>query len=175
MRKPAVFLDRDGVLTEEKGYICPVNEIRIFPYVAECVKIIKEKGYWAIVVTNQSGIARGLYEEQELLQLHQELKKKTGVDAIYYCPHYEQGIVKRYAIACECRKPKLGLMIQACLDFEIDMSLSYMVGDRETDIEMGQKAGLKTVLVQSVYEAQALEKVRPEYIVRNLQEFVKIL
>ena len=93
--KPAVFLDRDGVLTEEKGYIDSVDRLCIFPYAAECVRKMQEKGYYVIVVTNQSGVARGFFEESELQKMNACLIRQTKVNAVYYCPHHPAGTVEK--------------------------------------------------------------------------------
>ncbi len=174
IEKPAVFLDRDGVLTTEEGYTVSVADLVIFPYASKCITQIHKKGYYAIVITNQSGIARGLFTEADLLEMNQYLRKVTGVDAIYYCPHYEQGMVPLYSIKCNCRKPKVGLIKQACEDYAINLNNSYMVGDRASDILAGQRMGLRTVLLESGYGSKRLEiSVTPDYIYSNLLEFVK--
>lgn len=170
VKQPAVFLDRDGVLTREKSYVKALDQLEIFPYAAECVARIKEKGYLAIVVTNQSGVARGLLPEEELLKMNHYLMEQTGVDAIYYCPHYEQGIIPKYARSCSCRKPDTGLIELACKDFDIDLSKSYMVGDRASDILTGQKADIKTILLESGYGSAKLEEqVTPDHILDDLR------
>jgi len=172
-KKPAVFLDRDGVLTVERGYICPIDEVEIFPYAAECVRKIHKKGFLAIVITNQSGVARGLFTKEELEDVHSKIKSETAVDAIYYCPHYVGGKIKNYAFLCHCRKPDIGMVKRACRDFDIDLQHSYMVGDRAGDIIVGQKAGLKTVLLESGYGFENLEQdIKPDYILEDLREFV---
>ena len=94
--KPAVFLDRDGVLSEEKSYVCTLKELAIFSYTEECIRKIKEKGYLAIVITNQSGVARGFFSEKVLQEMNSYLIKKTGVDAVYYCPHHPQAAWQPY-------------------------------------------------------------------------------
>lgn len=175
-KKPAVFLDRDGVLTEEKGYVDSVNRLHIFAYAGECVAKIKEKGYYSIVITNQSGIARGLFSENTLCEMNQYLIEKTGVDAIYYCPHHPEGMINRYRRICECRKPGIGLFKKACLEFNIDMGRSYMVGDRASDILAGQHAGVKTILLESGYGTAGLEQSAvSDYILKDLTEVVSIL
>ncbi len=175
-RKPAIFLDRDGVLTEEKGYISSVANLSIFTYSRECISRIHDKGYYAIVITNQSGIARGLFTEADLLEMNRYLKEQTGVDAIFYCPHHEKGNVSRYSVECNCRKPKTGMIEQACKAYFIDLERSYMVGDRASDILTGQAAELKTVLLESGYGTQHLEScVEPDYVFNNLSEFVEML
>lgn len=175
-KRPAVFLDRDGVLVEERGYVLSVNELNIFPYVEECVRKMKEKNYYAIVITNQSGIARGFFSEQALEEMNTYLIGKTGVDGIYYCPHHPKGKVQAYSRLCHCRKPEIGLLEMACETFSIDLKNSYMVGDRASDIRTGQNAGIKTVLLESGYGTARLEEtVKPDYIFQDLKEFIKIL
>ena len=167
--KPAVFLDRDGVLTEEKGYVTSKDELSIFHYAADCVKKIHDKGYYAIVITNQSGVARGLFTEEALQEMNQYLIRQTGVDAVYYCPHHPDA-------GCRCRKPQKGMFERACRDFAIDVEHSYMVGDRAGDIIAGQNAGVQTVLLESGYGTARLEtEVKPDFVFDDLTEVIKIL
>lgn len=174
--KPAVFLDRDGVLVEENGYIASVGELHLFPYTGECIRRIHEKGYLAIVITNQSGIARGMFTEKNLEDMNIYLREETGVDAIYYCPHHPEGSVREYCRICRCRKPETGLFEQACIDFKIDMAHSYMVGDRAGDVLAGQRARVKTVLLESGYGTARMEKkVTPDYILKDLRNLVDLL
>jgi len=175
-KKPALFLDRDGVLTEETSYITSIEDLRIFPYAEECVQRIHEKGYYAIVITNQSGVARGLFTEKTLQNVNKYLMEITGVDAIYYCPHHPNGSVSKYRKICMCRKPGIGLLEYARMDFEIDMGRSYMVGDRASDILAGQKAGIKTVLLESGYGTARLEEqVTPDYVLPDLRGVLELL
>lgn len=176
IRKPAVFLDRDGVLTEERGYVVSAASLHVFPYAEACVKQIHEKGYYAVVITNQSGVARGLFGEDELLRMNRYLMQQTGVDAVYYCPHHPEGQIEKYRKICQCRKPGIGMFQEACREFDIDMENSYMVGDRAGDIIAGQNAGVKTILVESGYGTERLEeKVMPDYVCRDLREAVELL
>lgn len=175
-KKPAVFLDRDGVLTKERGFISKIDEIELFSYVPECIKKIHKKGYLAIVITNQSGVSRGLFTEKQLLEIHKKIIRETGVEAIYYCPHHIQGKIERYRILCDCRKPSIGLIRQACREFDIDMGNSYMVGDRASDILTGINAQVKTVLLESGYGSKNLEEsVKADYIMDDLRDFVEFL
>lgn len=167
--KPAVFLDRDGVLTEEKSYITVMEDFKIFSYAADCIKRIHNKGYYAIVITNQSGIARGLLTEKVLQEMNRYLILQTGVDAVYYCPHHPDA-------GCNCRKPQKGMFDMACRDFAIDMEHSYMVGDRAGDIIAGQNIGIRTILLESGYGTARLEKnVKPNFIFEDLTDVIKIL
>lgn len=175
-KKPAIFLDRDGVLTEEKSYVCHLEDLTIFSYVKECIKTIKEKGYYAIVVTNQSGVARGLFSEETLQEMNAYLIRETGADAVYYCPHHVNGKIEKYREECNCRKPKTGMIEKACQEFQIDLEKSYMVGDRASDILLGQNAGLTTILAESGYGTERLEQdVKPDYIIRDLRGVMEII
>ena len=174
--RPAVFLDRDGVLTEEEGHITSVEKLSPFPFAKECVRQIHAKGYYAVVVTNQSGVARGLFTEKDLLGMNEYLIRSTGVDAVYYCPHHPEGKIAEYRKKCPCRKPETGLLEAAARDFEIDMERSFMVGDRAGDIRAGQRAGLRTVLLESGYGTAGLEEeVMPDYILEDLRNVIEIL
>lgn len=176
VRKPAVFLDRDGVLTEECGYVTSREGLHVFPYAQACIRQIHEKGYYAIVITNQSGVARGLFSEDELLKMNAYLIQQTGVDAVYYCPHHPEGKVERYRKVCRCRKPGISMFQEARREFDLDMGNSYMVGDRAGDIIAGQNAGVKTILVESGYGTERLEEeVAPDYVCQDLREVADIL
>lgn len=175
--KPAVFLDRDGVLTRERGYaISSIDEMEIFPYTALSINKIKEKGYLTIVVTNQSGVAKGLFTEDELVEMNNRLMDEIKADALYYCPHHPNGIVTRYSKKCSCRKPAIGMIQQAAKDFEIDLKRSFVVGDRACDILLGQNAGIRTILLNSGYGEDKLEEpCNPDYIFKDLRDVIEIL
>lgn len=176
VKRPAVFLDRDGVLNEERSYIASVNELHIFDYIPECIRQIKKRGYYTIVISNQSGVARGIFTEETLKGINAYLKEETGVDGIYCCPHYLGGKMREYSVDCNCRKPGTGLLERAAIEFEIDMSGSYMVGDRASDIRTGQNIGIKTVLLESGYGTKGLEEqIHADYVMQDLRDFVKIL
>ena len=175
-KKPAVFLDRDGVLTEERSYVTELEDLHIFPYAKQCIKEIKEKGYYAIVITNQSAVARGMLSEEKLQMMNEYLQKEIDVDAVYYCPHHSEGTIEKYTRICECRKPKIGLLLKAVERFEIDLTRSYMVGDRASDILMGQRAGIKTILLESGYGTARLEQaVTPDVICQDLRSVMDLL
>ncbi len=174
--KPAIFLDRDGVLCEERGYLHEYSEMKIFPYSKFCIQQFHDKGYLAIVVSNQGGIAKGCFDLNELLLMNDALKNYTLVDEVYFCPHHPDGVIPEYHVLCSCRKPELGMVKKACQDFNIDMKSSYMVGDRASDILLGKKAGIKTILLESGYGTGRLEEpVKPDYIFHDLRDVVKLL
>ncbi len=173
MKRPAIFLDRDGVLTVEHMTITIPSEIEIFDYARECVDKIHKLGYLAIVITNQEGVAKGLFSMDELTALNRRIRSSLGVDDIFCCPHHPEGSVKEYAIVCDCRKPKPGLIRQATDKYDVDLKRSYMVGDRAGDILAGESAGVRTVLLDSGYGRSRLEEdVVADYYCADLKEFV---
>ena len=174
--KPAVFLDRDGVLTEECGYLRSADEMAVYDYSRECVDRLHNAGYLAIVITNQSGVARGYFTEDELDKMNTQLIKETGVDAVYYCPHHSDGMIKKYRKVCFCRKPEIGLIDRACKDYDIDLLHSFFIGDRECDIKTGQKAGIKTFLVRTGYGSDEEKKnLNADFVVDDLRIAVKLI
>jgi D-glycero-D-manno-heptose 1,7-bisphosphate phosphatase len=177
----AVFLDRDGVLTEEVDYLSDVSQLRFIPDSARAVHLLNATEMKVIIITNQSGVARGYFSEMVISEIHQEMKKqlsaeKAFIDAVYYCPHHPEGAVEQYAIKCDCRKPGLGMLTQATEDYGIDLKHSYLVGDKLSDVECAQKAGMSGILVLTGYGKEARKmiadgsSVRPIYIARNLYE-----
>ena len=175
-KRPAVFLDRDGVLVTEKSYVTSIKELDIFSYTAGCIQQIHQKGYYAIVITNQSGVARGLFTEEQLKNMNEYLIAQTGIDAVYYCPHHPKGLVDSYRKKCFCRKPHTALFETACNTFSIDMYRSYMVGDRASDIIAGKNVGVKTILLESGYGTAGLEKdVVPDYVCDDLRNVIDVL
>lgn len=178
-KRRAVFLDRDGTINEEVGYVNHLSRFKLIPSVISGLKIINNLGLLSIVITNQGGIARGFFDEKFLKKLHTKmlrLLKKSGVkiDAIYYCPHNPHGSVKRYAIKCKCRKPATGLVENAVNDFNISLKNSYYIGDQKRDIEFGKRLGLKTILVKTGYGRGELyfkkfnNRLKPDYIAEDL-------
>ena len=152
----AVFIDRDGTISEEVGYINHVSRFRLFPYSAAALKQLHDNGYLAIVVTNQAGVARGYFSEEMVQAIHKQMTKDlessgARVDAIYYCAHHPTVGEPPYQLDCDCRKPKPGLLLRAARDYDIDLANSWMVGDRYSDIELAANAGVKSALVLSGY------------------------
>ncbi|MBN2244995.1 MAG: HAD family hydrolase [Candidatus Aminicenantes bacterium] len=181
-KKKAVFLDRDGNINKDVGYPSSYEMIDIYPYSFEAVKKINAAGLLAVVITNQSGIARGLIEEKALIEMHRKLQKDFSrrnayFDGIYYCPHFPEADHPAYGIKCNCRKPAPGMALQAAADLNIDTSLSYMIGDKVEDILFGINIQAKTVLVLTGYgkRTQELLKekgIKPSYVAANLLEAV---
>ena len=151
-KQRAIFLDRDGTLNKEVNFLTNIDDLELLPGAAEAVKKINQAGYLAIVITNQPVIARGEVTLQQLNEIHAKLETLLGregayIDGLYFCPHHPdkgfEGERPEYKRDCECRKPKAGMVLQAARDFNIDLSASYMIGDRDKDVECGQAAGLK--------------------------------
>lgn len=184
MKRPAVFIDRDGTISEEVGYVNHPSRFRLFPYSAEAIRILNDSGWLAIVVTNQAGVARGYFSEDVIRKIHQQLvsalhAESARLDAIYYCAHHPSVGEPPYRLDCDCRKPKPGLIEQAGRDFEIDMAASWIAGDRYSDVELARNAGLRSAFVLSGYGRGEWEyqsqgwKHRPDLVCENLLEAVK--
>jgi D-glycero-D-manno-heptose 1,7-bisphosphate phosphatase len=152
----AVFIDRDGTISEEVGYINHSERFRLFPYAAPAIKELNQNGWLAIVTTNQAGVARGYFAEDMIHAVHGRMTSEleaegARIDAIYYCAHHPSVGDPPYRIDCDCRKPKPGLITRAARDFDIDLNNSWVVGDRYSDIELARNAGVKSALVLSGY------------------------
>lgn len=175
----AVFMDRDGTINEEVGYLSRLEQMKLFPRSAEAIRMLNGKGIKVVVVTNQSGVARGYFGEDFVSEAHaflQERLRQEGafIDAFYYCPHHPTEGVLPYRRACSCRKPGAGMLLQASRDLHIDLSRSYMVGDMMKDVQAGKKAGTKGILVKTGYGAaeKADEGAAPDYIAADLLDAV---
>ena len=159
MKAAAVFLDRDGTMNEEVGYLDSLERLVIYPQTPAAVKMINASGMKAVVVTNQSGVARGYFSEALITGVHEAMQERLSVaqaqlDALYYCPHHPegQGVYRR---SCGCRKPAPGMLFLAARDLELDLSRSYLVGDTEKDMETARAAGVKGALVRTGYGREA--------------------
>lgn len=157
--RKTVFLDRDGTINTEKNYLYKIEDFEFIEGVPEAIARLKQQGYCVIVVTNQAGVARGYYKEEDVKKLHQYINSKlekwgTKIDAFYYCPHHPTGGIGVYKKVCNCRKPETGLFEQACKEYSIDKKESWMIGDNQGDIEAGRKFGIKTIMVRTGYGKQ---------------------
>ena len=167
----AVFIDRDGTISEEVGYINHASRFRLFPYSAAAIKQLHEDGYLAIVITNQAGVARGYFPETMVQAVHKRMTDEleasgVALDAIYYCAHHPLVGEAPYRLDCDCRKPKPGLLLRAARDFDIDLENSWMVGDRYSDIELAANAGVKSALVLSGYGRGEWEHQRDNWTIK---------
>lgn len=158
MADKVIFLDRDGTINKEVNYLYQINNFEFISGAPKAIRLFHELGYMVIVVTNQSGVARGYYKETNVILLHNYIntllkKENTYIDSFYYCPHHPEGVIKRYSYVCECRKPKVGMIKQASYDFDIDLYNSILIGDKNIDIQTGKNAGIgKNYLVRSGYK-----------------------
>ncbi|QXE92247.1 D-glycero-beta-D-manno-heptose 1,7-bisphosphate 7-phosphatase [Geomonas subterranea] len=157
-KQRAVFLDRDGTINEEVQYLSRVEDFRLIPGVPYALQRLKDAGFLLVVVTNQSGVGRGLYDETALQAVHDRMHEELGVfgitiDACYFCPHHPEHAVGHYRVECSCRKPSPGMLEQAAVDLDIDLSRSYMIGDKLGDIEAGLNAGCTSLMVLTGYGA----------------------
>ena len=182
----AVFIDRDGTISEEVGYINHASRFRLFPYSAAALKQLHENGYLAIVITNQAGVARGYFSEDMVQNIHRRMTDEltasgATLDAIHYCAHHPLVGEPPYRLDCDCRKPKPGLLLRAARDFDIDMGQSWMVGDRYSDIELAANAGVQSVLVLSGYGRGEWEHqrdnwtIKPDLVAEDLLEAVRLI
>ncbi|HOG12702.1 MAG: HAD family hydrolase [Smithellaceae bacterium] len=166
-KEAAIFLDRDGTINEEVGYLDSLDKLAIFPSAFEAIRLINQSGLKTIVVTNQAGVARDFFGEDFVETIHAALREalcQRGalIDAFYYCPHHPTEGFPPYRQSCDCRKPAPGLFLRAAMDWNLDLSASWMIGDRYNDIEAAHRAGARGVLVKTGYGADALAGAGPD-------------
>ena len=154
--KPAVFLDRDGTINVEKNYLYRIEDFEFIPGAPEAIKRLKDAGFLIVVVTNQSGVARGYYSLEDVDRLHTHIQDElnrydTSIDAFYVCPHHPTDGEGEYLLECDCRKGNPGMLLQAAEDMGVDLKHSWMVGDKAADIEAGGRAGCRSILVETGY------------------------
>lgn len=156
LKRPAAFLDRDGVLNADHGYAHRLDQLEWIDGAPAAVRLLNEAGYYVFVATNQSGIARGYYDEAAVKHFHAHMQaalraQGAHIDAFYYCPHHPEGSVGRYAVACRCRKPGTGLLEQAAEEWPLDRSRSFLIGDKASDLKAAADFGIHGIL----FDAQA--------------------
>lgn len=177
MKNKAVFIDRDGTINIDGPYLSDPDRFEMYPGVGNGIKALKENGFKIIVITNQSGIARGYFTENDLAEIHAKMKREfkkfnVELDGIYYCPHHPDD-------GCNCRKPKTGLFDKAIKEHDIDVKKSYMLGDKNLDVVAGRNVGTKTVLipVPGTTGKTAIEKSKkdscPDYIARDFTDAIE--
>lgn len=179
MLNRAVFLDRDGVIIADTGYIDSIKRVFFLPGVAEGLKKLQEKGFMLVIITNQSGVARGFFSEQTLKGINKNILDRlkiqgVEIEKVYYCPHHPEGKIKEYTLQCDCRKPLPGMILQAARELNIDLGASFLIGDSERDILAGQSAGCKTILLKNP-KKELNSSVKPDKIVENLQQAVEFI
>ncbi len=181
MKRRAVFLDRDGTLVEERGYVDRLDLLSLFPWTADAVRLLNRAGFATVVVTNQAAIGRGVIDEAFLGKVHATLDGRLAsgnarIDGYYYCPHHPSAERLEYRQVCRCRKPGPGLIEQACEEMDLDLTGSYMVGDRWIDVRAGRAAGVGALLVRTGHGGHEADSppddVRADAILNNLMEAV---
>jgi D-glycero-D-manno-heptose 1,7-bisphosphate phosphatase len=178
----AIFLDRDGTIIEDPGYLDSCDKVRFLPKVSEAIKRLNESGFKVIVITNQSGVARGYFTEETLKEINRYIcqllaEQGASIDRVYYCPHHIEGIIEAYRKECYCRKPNPGMVEKATRDFDIDLRKSFVIGDKSIDVETGYRTGCRTILLasQESPDKQGEMAVLPDHVAPNLYEAVKWL
>lgn len=165
--QPAVFLDRDGTINEQMGYINHISRFILLPGAATAIRTLNEQNIPVVVVTNQSGLARGYFPPALLDAVHAQMEQELAaqdahIDGLYICPHHPEAKEEQFRKVCTCRKPKTGLLEQAAAELKLDLKQSFMVGDRWSDLKCGNQVGATSVLVLTGYGQGDLEYIGPE-------------
>lgn len=153
---PAVLVDRDGTLIEDHGYIGRLDRLHVYPYAIDALRVLQAAGFKLVMVTNQAGVARGMFPERFVEEAHRWLADRFAeggvrLDGVYYCPHHPDGSVPEYRLACECRKPRPGMALRAARDLDLDLSRSFVVGDKWLDVGLANQCGARGLLVRTGY------------------------
>ena len=181
MSRPAVFLDRDGTLIEDVGYVDRLERLLFYPWSFEVVRLLRRAGFAVVVVTNQAGVARGFVREQTVIEVFEAIQKRLAavgeqLDGHYYCPHLADAPVEAYRRECSCHKPGPGMVEQAVAALDVDLSRSFVIGDRWTDIQLARSVGAKAILVKTGYGVTQLADSppgeAPDAVFGNLLEAV---
>jgi len=179
--RPAVFLDRDGTIIEERGYLDRLDLLELYSFTADAIRLLNRAGYATVVVTNQGGIGRGIIDEAFLRHVHETIDARLAagrakIERYYFCPHHPDAVVPELRVKCACRKPRPGMIEQACRELSLDPKRSVTIGDRRLDVVAGTGAGTRTVLVRTGHgaheESMPPGAARPDAILNNLMEAV---
>lgn len=181
MSKPAIFLDRDGTVIEDTGYLADPEGVRVYDDAADAIREFSKKGYLVVLTSNQSGVARGKFTESQLAKVHAKMEQLLSangarLDAAYYCPYLEgpEAVVDKYRKNSDLRKPRPGMLLQAAKELKIDLARSWMIGDSPADVGAGQAAGCRTILVRRNGSLPA-EEIHPTHRATTLEEAVKFV
>jgi D-glycero-D-manno-heptose 1,7-bisphosphate phosphatase len=166
MKRKAVFLDRDGTLNVDVGYLHRLEDLELYPWTGDALRLLKRAGYMLVVVTNQSGIAHGLIAPEFVPACHEEMRRRLApagadLDALYFCNHHPRGSIATLAVDCRCRKPLPGMVEDAVRDLQIDPSQSWVIGDKWLDVNLGHAVGARSILVRTGWGVEE-ERRRPE-------------
>lgn len=161
--RPAVFLDRDGTMIQDVGYLGRREDVHWYPWTIDAIRLLNRAGFLVCVTTNQGGIGLGFYDEGFVRDLHREMSATVSgsggtIDGWYYCPHYPSAVIERLRVECDCRKPQPGMIRQAAAEFPIDLARSYVVGDKTADVGMAVAVGAKAVLVKTGHGQSELRR-----------------
>jgi len=185
-KNKAIFIDRDGTVNEEVGYLNHIDRFKLLPRTTDAVRLINRSLFKAVLITNQAGVAKGYFPEELVIKIHEKLKalleeEGSHLDGIYYCPHHPEGVVEKYRIRCSCRKPEPGLLLKAASDLDIALARSYLIGDKISDVQMARSVGAKGILVLTGYGRGEVENFskewgdaeKPDYIAEDLFDAVE--
>jgi D-glycero-D-manno-heptose 1,7-bisphosphate phosphatase len=166
-RRPAAFLDRDGTINEDAGYIDRLERFVIYPFAIDAIRLLHRAGYLVVVMTNQGGVAQGLHTEETVAELANYMAERarqgnTRIDGHYYCPHMPDAAVEKYRVDCDCRKPKPGLALRAAADLNLDLTQSVVIGDRWRDLAVARHIGARAILVRTGYGASEERNPLPD-------------
>ena len=181
MSNTAVFFDRDGTLIHDPGYLNHPDQVQLLDGAAEALRELRGLGYRTVVVSNQSGVARGIVTEEMLEKIHERLRellaaKGATIDKIYYCPYHPEGTIEQYRKDSDWRKPKPGMLLAAAREIDIDLAKSWMIGDADRDMEAGRSAGCRTILISTTRSEYGYpDKSRPDHVAVNMREAVNIV
>ncbi len=162
---PGLLVDRDGTVIRDVGYLSRIEQIEILPRAADALRVLRDCGLKIAIVTNQSAVGRGLLDEKGLEEIHRELEKRlsaagASIDAIYYCPHHPTEAMGAYRIRCECRKPDTGMALRAAADLDLDLARSYVIGDKQSDMELASRVGARGILLDAKLAANSPAAVK---------------
>lgn len=179
--RAAVFLDRDGTIIEDVGYIADPTDVRFFSGAAQAIARMNRAGLLVVVVSNQSGLARGYFDYGQMWAVQRRVEEGlraagADLDGFYFCPHHEEGSVAELALACDCRKPRPGMILQAAEELGIDLAASFMIGDRLLDVACGRAAGVSPIMVSTGHQERAeADDQAPDFMARDLAEAVEYI
>lgn len=179
--RSAIFLDRDGTLVYPRHYPSRPADLRLYGGIGAGLRRLRRAGFWLVVITNQSGLARGLFTAADLDAMHQHLRDELArqdvrLDGIYHCPHHPEGVLPELAVRCDCRKPAPGMLLRAAAELDLDLRRSWLVGDILDDVEAGHRAGCRTVLVDLDTELPPVGSLRqPDYVARDTRHALRII
>lgn len=185
VKRKAVFLDRDGTINIDAGYVHKIADFKFIKGAVQAIKRLRDNGFIIVVVTNQSGVGRGFYTEKDVLALHDYINRElhrqgTGIDRFYFCPHHPEAAIEKYKQDCNCRKPNPGMIRQAVDELDIDPGSSFMIGDQLRDITAGKRAGIKSILIQArdgIDENENLSQCEqpPDIVVKAIHQAVEFI